>query len=457
MAGFCDLFEPWGGGTDALKKKTLIAALLFLTALLTGCAMKTVEQMYCPPRRSEELSNLQSAIDREMSGLEYAAPVSGENQQTVQMADLDGDGQEEYLVFAKGVSEKPLKILIFCQEEDDSCALMETVELSGTSFEQVEYVDMDGVPGQEIVVGVQLSDRMLRIGSVYSFASGEGSCILSTVYARMLTTDLDGNGRRELMVIRSGETEADNAVAMLFQWKSEGMDRSKEVMLSEKADHIKRVTPGTLEDGKAAVFIASTVNENAIVTDIFTVGRGTFYNLSLYGESGASVQTLRDYYIYAEDIDEDGVLELPSLLPMKNTSTVAGTVRQHLIRWYSVDQEGNQKDKRYTFHNYSGGWYLELDSSWISRIAVEQDDNTYTFYIWDEELGEAQPLFSVYSLTGKDRDSEAGTGNRFALYRGENVVYAAKLESTSALYGITEEYLTSRFHLIRRDWIAGET
>lgn len=440
-----------------MKKKALMTALLFLSVLLGGCAMRTVEQMYCPPRRSEELNNLQSAIDRELSGLDYAAPVSGENQQTVQMADLDGDGEEEYLVFAKGASEKPLKILIFRQEEDGGCSLMETVELSGTSFEQVEYVDIDGNPGQEIVVGVQLSDRMLRIGSVYSFASGQADRIVSTIYARMLTCDQDGNGRRELMVIRSGETEADNAVAMLFQWRRGTMERSREVTLSEKADHIKRVTAGTLEGGSAAIFVASAVNDSAIVTDIFTMRQGNFYNLSLYGESGASVQTLRDYYIYAEDIDEDGILELPSLLTMKNTSTVAGTEKQHLIRWYSVDQEGNQKYKYYTFHNYTGGWYMELDSSWISRIAVEQVDNTYTFCMWDEDLGEAQPLFSVYSFTGKDRDSQAGTENRFALYRGESVVYAARLESTSALYGITEEYLISRFHLIRRDWIAGET
>lgn len=438
-------------------KKTVAFSLLFLIVLLGGCAMPTVEQMYLPPRRSEELSNLQSAIDKEMSGLSYAAPVSGDNQQTVQMADLDGDGREEYMVFAKGTSEKPLKILVFRQEKDDTCTLMETVELRGAAFEQVEYVDIDGNPGQEIVAGVQISDRILRIGSVYSFASNQADCILSTVYARMLTCDLDGNGRKELMVIRSGETEADNAVAMLFEWQKGIMERSKEVMLSEKAEHIKRVTVSALEDGKPAIYVASTVNESAIVTDIFTGSRESFRNLSLYGESGASVQTLRDYYIYAEDIDEDGILELPSLFTMKSTSTSAGTIKQHLIRWYSVDQAGNQTDKRYTFHNYTDGWYLELDGDWISRIAVEQENNTYSFYMWDEEEMEAQSLFAVYSFTGKDRDSQAEVGNRFALYRGENVVYAAKLEATSALYGITEEYLTSRFHLIRRDWIAGET
>ena len=79
-----------------------IALALLMAMLLGGCAMRTVEDMYRVPRRSEDYNNLQSAIDSAMTGLEYAAPVSGENQQTVQMADLDGDGMQEYLLFARG-------------------------------------------------------------------------------------------------------------------------------------------------------------------------------------------------------------------------------------------------------------------------------------------------------------------------------------------------------------------
>ena len=93
-----------------------LAALSALSALLSGCMLKTVDQMYCLPRRSEEYHNLQAAMDQVMSGLEYCAPLQGENQQTVQMVDLTGDGQSEALVFAKGVGERPLKIFIFTKE-----------------------------------------------------------------------------------------------------------------------------------------------------------------------------------------------------------------------------------------------------------------------------------------------------------------------------------------------------
>jgi len=86
-----------------VKRKICLMVLTLCAALLlSGCAMRTVEEMYALPRRSEEYNHLQSAIDAAMDGLSYSAPISGENQQTVQSADLDGDGVDECLVFAAG-------------------------------------------------------------------------------------------------------------------------------------------------------------------------------------------------------------------------------------------------------------------------------------------------------------------------------------------------------------------
>ena len=77
--------------------------------------------------------------------------------------------------------------------------------------------------------------------------------------------------------------------------------------------------------------------------------------------------------------------------------------------------------------------------------------------MWNNSYGSAVPVFTVYALTGRDRDSQAATQNRFALYRGEDVVYAAKLESGSAIYGMTENYLRANFHLIRQGWNTSES
>ena len=156
-----------------MKRRILQIFVLLLTALLfTGCTPLTVAEMYAIPKRSEEYAHLQSAIDMAMAGLSYSAPISGENQQTVQMADLDGDGVEEYLVFAKGNTEKPLQILIFSQTEEGKCQIMTVIESNGSAFEQVEYVEIDHTPGCEIVVGRQVSDQLMGNVSIYSFKNG---------------------------------------------------------------------------------------------------------------------------------------------------------------------------------------------------------------------------------------------------------------------------------------------
>ena len=54
-----------------------LGVLAALLTLLSGCMLKTVDQMYCLPRRSEEYHNLQAAMDQVMSGLGTAPPSRG--------------------------------------------------------------------------------------------------------------------------------------------------------------------------------------------------------------------------------------------------------------------------------------------------------------------------------------------------------------------------------------------
>ena len=439
-----------------MKKKILFLVLTLTALLLTGCAMQTVEEMYAVPKRSAEYSSLQFAIDAAMVGRTYAAPVSGDNQQSVQMADLDGDGVEEYLVFAMANSDKRLQVLIFRQEEDGACSLWEVIESSGAAFEQVEYIHFDQVPGCELVIGSQVSYQVLRSVSVYSFSKGTAEQLLMVGYSKFLTCDLDGNDRKELLVLRPGEAEATRGMAVLYSSRGGQIERSVETELSKEVTHIRRITASKLQDGTPAVFVASSVDEKAIVTDIFALKEGKFTNISFSTEADTSIQTLRNFYVYAEDIDEDGVLELPSLLTMKAVSHWEDEEEKFLLRWFAMDLDGREVDKLFTFHYYVGGWYVQLDKEWASRVSVEQGSGVYIFYMWNESYQEATPLFTIYVFTGGTRDEDAVKDGRFAVYRTEGVAYAGKLEPAAAEYGITEEYIINSFRLIRKDWRAGE-
>ena len=441
-----------------MKKRIFLLTLMLATALLfTGCAMRTVGEMYALPKRSEEFNEMQSAIDTAMYGMTYASPQSGENQQTVQMADLDGDGKDEILVFAKGASEKPLQVLIFTHDKNGRVRTMETIGSNGLAFEQVEYVDFDDQPGRELVVGIRVGDQVQRSVSVYTFRNGDAELILMNGYSKFVTCDLDDNGRAELLVLRPGEEEMQEGTAVLYHAGNSQIQRSAEMSLSESPQHIRRIMQGKLENGSPAIFVASAVGQDAVVTDVLTRKDGQLINLAFSADVDTSVQTLRNYYVYADDIDGDGIVELPSVITMKPVSAWNQEEEKNLLRWYSFDDNAWEYDKLFTFHNYAGGWYMQLDSSWAGRITVEQQGSKFDFYLWDESYQEATPLFSLYVFTGSDRDEESVKDDRFALHRSEGIAYAASLAEAAGQYGITEDYLIDSFRLIRQDWQSGET
>lgn len=439
-----------------MKKIIALLALCATVLALSGCVTMTVDQMYALPKRSTKYSDLQTSIDGAMAGLEYAAPTSGENQQTVQMADLNGDGEDEYLLFARGTDEKPLRILIFGRD-GESYVLLETIESLGSAFQLVEYVNMDDKPGVELIVGRSVSEQVMGAVSVYTFSSGQAEQLMSVSYTQFVTADLDSNGLAELMVIAQGAAEEANAVAFLYSYHTGTMIRSAEVSLSAPAANVKRIMVSGLSGGIPAVYVASALEENAIITDVFALKEGQFTNVSFSNESGTSVQTLRNYYIYADDLDDDGELELPSLINMTTAQSRSGDGMQYLIRWYTMAIDGSEVDKMHTFHNFDAGWYVLLDSSWAHRTLVSQDGSTYTFYLWDEAFTQADKLLTIYALSGSDREEAAVADGRFILHRGDGVNYCAKMEDVMVSGGMTQETLIDHFRLIQLDWKTGET
>lgn len=432
-----------------------VVVILVATLMLAGCTMRTVGQMYQLPKRSEDYSNLQSVMDKAMVGLNFSAPIAGDNQQSVQMADIDGDGEQEYLVFCKGSAELPLRILVF-DRVNGAFTHIDSIESNGADFDQVEYIQMDEKPGVEVIVGLKISDMLTKSVSVYTFADGESERLITTNYQKFLIVDMEGDTQSELFILRSGQSDADPGVAELYSLKEGIMERSNEVSMSASVDKLKRVLVGKLYDGKQAVYVATAVGDTSLVTDIYTVWDRRLANVVKIDPQGMGTQTLRNYYIYADDIDNDGVTELPRFITMTPLSNVSVTEPSKLVLWYAMGSSGNTMDKLYTYYNAAGGWYLEIDSKLASRITVQAEANTFAFYLWNDSCTEAEKLFTVYTLTGQNREEQSLADGKFVLLRTDTAVYSATIEVAAAEYDITQESLIGSFSQIHQDWNSGE-
>lgn len=440
-----------------MKRILFLGLCLCLFALVgTGCSIRTIEELYCVPNRSESFLGLQSAIADSMYNLSYSPPLTGQNLQPIQEVDLDGYGTPEYLVFAKGSSEKPLQILVF-SENEGKFRRAGTIESSGTDFDQVEYIQMDGKPGLEIVVSRRVSDQVMRTLAVYTMVDGNIEQVLTTQCTKFVCCDLTESKQSDLLVLRPGESEGESSVAELYSISDGVVDRSNQVSMTLPVSHVRRIITGKLNDGIHAVYVAENPDANSIVTDVFAVVDGVLTNVALSTELDTGVQTLRNYFVFAEDIDNDGVVEMPALITTVQPDLIQDQDTQHLIRWYALASDGTAVDKMYTYHNFVGGWYLQANKDFVPRLAVTQQGNSYDFILWDEAQQYTEKLFTVYSFTGQRREEQAAINNRFVLLRTESTTFAANLEVASASYGITKEDLINGFKLIQKKWETGET
>ena len=440
-----------------MKKRIMLITILLVAALtLCGC-MRTVDQMYRVPKRSDQFTELQAAIDGAMTDFVYCAPVAGENQQAVQMADLNGDGVDEFLIFAKGDAEYPLRVLIFRRKEN-SFELVQTIESAGAAFDMVEYSDMDTEPGVELIFGSQLTDQLMRNVCVYAFSDSlDTKLLVSANYTKFLCTELDGKTGSELFVVKPGSAEADNGIAEVYRIKDGKTESSNEVNMSGPAGKLKRILVGKIQGGIPAVYIATTVDDNALITDVYVCDDGSLVNVTASNEHGTSVKTMRNYYVFADDIDGDGVIELPYLMPMMPMDNMANGNRQELIRWYSITYDGEEIIKAYSFHDYIDGWYMNLDSDWAARLTVLDLTDTYEFYVWDPEYVNAEKVLTIFTKSGQMRNPSNENDGNITLLDDKNVMFTAKLEECAAKYGLTPEQVCGSFHLINQAWKTGET
>lgn len=429
-------------------KKLGFISLLCAVLLLSGCFLDPAESLYAIPARSEDYYNLQSAIETAMpDGAAYCAPVAGENQQPVQMADIDGDQQDEAIVYWKSDQDLPLTVSVF-DKRGDHYELIAKADGAGSAFDRVQYVEIDGNPGIEIVVGRQISDRVTQTLYVYSFENDALTERMSANYSEFITTDLDANGLYDLVLLHS--SDAQNGVAECYRWNDGQLVRDREARMSAPVDAVRRMIVGKMWKDSPAVFVASEYGEGMIITDIFGMRGDAFTNLSLSDETDTAVSTVRDYYVYSCDIDEDGLIELPHLIdlaPIKEDETSAN---QTVIRWYNLQPDGSEQEKWLTYHNYSAGWYLKLpdriaDGLSVKFTTVFDTNRGYTF------VRNGKTLFTLTAVTG---ENAASTVTGWTVLAAKNETVYAILAEKNAL---TEEETEDLFRFIQVDWKTGET
>ena len=453
------------------RYRLLLAAGLLL--LLTGCFSQSVDELYRAPRAPEDYLKLDEKINEVLNaGGEYAAPLTGELTQKVQLQDLDGDGVQEAIAFFRvSGDERPLKIYIYRQVEEDY-EVAAIIEGSGSAINSVSYENLDDSPSREIIVDWETAGQTYSLAA-YSIDRYEVLELMRTEHSGFQIYDLDGDGQKEIVVLHAASgadtLQAETLYAAnqaesraeLYNFRDGVVELDSWAPLSRNVERLVSMSAGYLRDMVPALFVTSTYAVNGQITDILAWKDGTLANVTLEPDTGESGSTVRwdtevsSTQVTCMDINHDGIMELPSAYALPDPENTGTAPNFWAIRWQQYDVGGGAHQVYTTYHNNQDGWYFILPSAWSGCLTLSRSnlagggERAVVFSYWEGDEAVAPATFlAIYKLTGDNREARASMPGRFRLQVGpDDAIYAARLVDGWDC-GLDEETVRANFSLI---------
>ena len=432
------------------RRLGVLCSAMLLATLLTGCINASVEELMTLPQLPVQYTELSKQIDElNKKGYEYASPLTGHNIQSVQMVDMDGDGDDEALAFFRLPSdEKQLKIFVFHRIEESYEPLC-TIESAGTAIDTVDYRDMTGDGKMELIVGWKISTDVQAVAA-YQLDT-KPTMLMRSSYTKFSVEELDGDGVPSLLLFH---TDSDgNSTAEFYSWRDEAMSVSYHCTLSSDMADLSRgsVVSGQLDkDGTSAVFVTGVNTEGVAVTDILTYQKELgLVNVALDATTGRSKAVYGYCQMQPQDIDGDGLIELPGTAINGDDD---GNPTQGIISWQNYDSDGNSRWAKDTYHCLNDDWYLDLPRDWHERVSASITDGI------GNESGvvlkvDGDKVVTIYSFSGENRETRVSHNGYLVLDRQPTVLFAGEIFGPAAeVYGMDQDVLQSSFHLITNFW-----
>ncbi len=427
--------------------KRLIAMLSICLLVLSGCGGDLPSDMYALPEMPETHSALIETVEfvRE-SGYEFSEPRSGLNRQSIQLMDLDGDGEEEGIAFLRDVADTYKTFIYVFEKSRYGFELFDIIEGSENEIYTVSYSDILNENGYEIIVEWGKSGDENRPVTVYNRAAENMEKLFEISAVQYSVSDIDGNGGNEfLAVVKKGK----RTNAEIYGFAEGEAKKQAEIPLRRDGEKLVRIKAGNVVAGVRGVFIEREL-DSGILTEIISYDGEKFCSLIPDGS------VCRSYALCA-DIDSDGLTEIPQTASIDASGT-GGT-----YFWYRAGAGGKLVLSELTYHDFNLNWYVMMPSAWSSSVMAERKvisagETSISFFSREVLGGESEqyievPLFRIIILSGANRESAAMREGRFIVSERDDVIFAAEITSGSYLSTeINEEFIKGIFKTRESEW-----
>ena len=369
--------------------KTVCSLLLsLLTLQLPACSFNmNVESMLSPPRLTAEQEQiyqaLQSSVGSQQISLKY--PKAGEHLSAFTVADLNGDGSDEAIVFYESsrtsAEENPLRFSLLGQQ-DGRWVCIKEYSTEGAEIERIDIAKLGTNPRTNLILSYSMVDGADHKVEVLYLQNGElvNRPAFSVPYSQMDLRDLDQDGTTELFIANAAKNTS-AAVALVYSLDGEGNYQPSEVDPEPFTD-VARLVYGEIPTGTGAkrmpaIYMDCVTGATNVQTVVLTYQNNQLS--MLYSDSGDRQKHERAGSYQTMDIDGDGEPEIPDTDVFYGYSDSSPVP---LTNWY-VCRGGRLMREYASYYAAQDGFVFLLPKRWEELVTAQQENGETVFYTFD--------------------------------------------------------------------------
>lgn len=455
-----------------MKKRILALSLALSITALSGCSASFTDggSMMRPPRPTGDKAEIQNIIESKAGlGFTFVYPQSGDYRSAITMQDLDNDGSDEAIALFSSGSDNSKLNLIIMTKDGSSWKSVASIQSSASGVDRMFFADINGDNKNELFIGwTSLGSNDKQLTS-YTF-DDENEKIrempIDSKYNELACADFDNDNQSELILLTIANKE-DGSLAKFFKYSTNEKCPmlSSSVPLDSELTRISSVNVGIVDSSTRALFIDGEKHSGTISTQIIYWNKESeSLNNPLYDPAATDSTniTTRTSSTISKDINNDGIIEVPSVVTMPAGNKEDATSICSLTTWNQYQIKTNSfKGVLNMIINYKDGYYLKIPEKWITEqdstwstyvtARVDNGNRTMTIYEWCSENNNSgyigDKLMTIYVYSKKEWNPENSKSSTL-IRKTDNNYYAIKIENSKNKLSLTEDEVNDCFMLI---------
>ena len=384
-----------------MKKSVFLIVTFLYMVMISGCSsieIKSPTELIKKPKLEVNQEKIRQVIEQVLPEKTKLLSVNQDDQMgAINFADIDGDGEDEAIVFYKSLEKEYLLGLTILKHTEQGWVKLDEKSEVASDIDFIDFSDITGDGTSDLIVGFAGDDEFDKYLVVYSIQAGEIARVFEKKYEKIIVTDFENRGTNDLIITQVERNV--EAKIQLYRGKKGEVELTDELIFEDYVNQFDSMKLTNI--GKAKGFVVDYKYGNyTSVSTVIKVENGKLKDLLAdeYSNEYYS-KKYKTYYIESTDIDENGVVEIGNyVIDYYDPNDTAKTLL--VEEWYQCTEDGKLERIKQSYSDEKYNFRFIFPNRWMDKVHIERNrakgvEDSIGIVLLNEKTKKYEPLYAI--------------------------------------------------------------